>query len=456
MKVEIKVLGCDKNTVDSEYLAGALAAKGIKISDFTGTSQNVDAIVIFTCGFIGEARRESESAIKETLRLKDSRNHKPRIIVAGCMPQRFLTSLMRKFPEVDAFCGVVNVGTLAGIVEKVLHKVEEKPIVNVEPSPEVKIEHPLKREQLVKRPYSFLRIADGCDHRCSFCIIPQIKGPYRSVPREALLDEAHQLINQGIKEINIIAQDITKYGKDLYDGRYGLVELLKDLCAIKEDFWIRLLYLYPTRIDSKLLECIAGEPKICKYIDIPLQHLDEEILKRMRRPYSWQRIKNLIQKIRAMIPEVVIRSAFIIGFPGETEKHFQRLGKRLKELKLDRVGFFLYSAEKGTKAESLSGAVPRSVAHQRLKKIYNLQGEIAYRQNQRWIGATREVMVEAKLTSKGYKKGTNFYLCRSQGEAPEVDGYVIVQSSNKLLPGDRIKAIIRNVTAYDLLATELI
>ncbi|MCD6385941.1 30S ribosomal protein S12 methylthiotransferase RimO [Candidatus Sumerlaeota bacterium] len=443
-KIGIQVLGCDKNTVDSEYLAGLLHKKGVNVSLVEGSVEKYDAIVVFSCGFINEARRESISAIQSLVSQRDSLTRRPRIIVAGCMPQVFLSELQRKFPDVDAFVGIVDINTLVRIIQAVAQEKISTPITYIHSAPEVRIDRPIKRRPLQRRHYSFLRIADGCDHRCTFCIIPKIKGHYRSVPREVLIAEAEQLVSKGIKEINVIAQDITRYGEDIYGSEYGLVELLKQLANIPGEFWIRLLYCYPTRITGELIKLIANEPKICPYLDIPLQHLDEDILRAMGRPYSWERTKKLIRRLRRAIPDITVRSTFIVGFPGETEERFQRLKQRLQELTLGRVGFFLYSDEKGTKANALPGKVPRRIARRRLNELARLQAGIARSIHQRWVGSIKEVLVEAHFPR------TKLYLGRSQSEAPEIDGFICFTSSRRLKPGDKVNVHIDRADAYEL------
>lgn len=443
-RIGIKVLGCDKNTVDSEYLAGVLHKKKVIVSLVEESTDKFDAVVVFSCGFINEARRETISVLQSLVAQKNPLTGRPRIIVAGCMPQIFLPQLQRKFPEVDAFVGIADIETLVNTIEAVTREKISEPLAYIQPEPSVQIEKHIPRHQLQRSHYSFLRIADGCDHRCSFCIIPKIKGRYRSVRKEILIAEAKQMVSQGIKEINIIAQDITRYGEDLYGSSYGLVDLLKELANIPGDFWIRLLYCYPTRITTQLIELVASERKICKYLDIPLQHLDEDILRSMGRPYSWKRTKKLISRVRRAIPEITIRSAFIVGFPGETEERFTRFKQRLQELELERVGFFLYSDEKGTKAETLPDKVPRRIARRRLKKLAQLQAEITRRIHQRWIGRARKVLVEARFPR------TQLYLGRSQSEAPEVDGFICFTSTRQLKPGDKVTVHIDRADAYEL------
>ncbi len=442
--VGIKVLGCDKNTVESEYLAGLLSHEGFEVSLIQDRLTYCDVAVILTCCFIEEARRETLDCLKAFLRSGEYSRNKPSLVVAGCMPQVFLPMLQESFPEIDAFVGIVSPQELVKVIKKVLSGLSHTPLTKVSTSPEVKIDTYIPRRQMQRRFYSFLRIADGCNHKCSFCIIPKIKGPYRSLDREIVLKEARHMVEQGVKEINIIAQDITRYGKDLYGKEYGLVELLRDLCAMRGDFWIRLLYAYPTGISNRLLEIIVQEPRICKYLDIPLQHLDDTILKDMRRPFTWERVRELVKRIRNAIPEITLRSTFIIGYPGETIQRFNRLEERLARLAFDRVGFFLYSPERQRRTTLSSHSVSPTVARRRLTEIATLQAEMSRMANEEWVGAIKEVLVEAKFPD------TSLYLGRSQSEAPEVDGFIVFSSEHQLNPGEKVEVQIQRADSYEL------
>ncbi len=445
MKVGIKVLGCDKNTVESEYLAGALKKRGH--NPFLMIEEDVnefDVIVILTCGFIEDARDESRNAIDSILSSRKRKSETPRVVVAGCMPQVFHKEMQRAFPHADAMVGIVDIDSLVNIIEEVSLKSTTPTLLKISSHPRVLVGDNYVRLPLQKAPYSFLRIADGCSHRCTFCLIPRIKGKYQSVKKEILIREAKDLVRQGTREINLIAQDITLYGRDRYGDRYGLEDLLKDLCTIKGDFWIRLLYCYPTSVPKSLLELIAGERKICNYIDIPLQHLDEQILRAMGRPHSWQRIRSLVDRIREIVPDVTIRSTFIVGFPGETYRHFKIMKRRLKELSLERVGFFIYSYEEETPSADLPRHVMRWIAQRRLEHLAEVQKTISMRANKRWVGSKKEVLVEARFP------GTDYYIGRTETQAPEIDGFVYFSSPKKINPGEFVKVGIIRADPCDL------
>ena len=448
MKIGIKILGCDKNTVESEYIAGLLFRQGHDVMLVEDSIAGCEGVIILTCGFIREARHETEKTLKAMLQGFGKRSllgvKSPWILVAGCMPQLYLHHLKQHFPGAAGFIGIVSPDEVLKAVDSLSQSQGKEQIIRIVDKPAVTLKKYIKRLQLEKRPYGFLRIADGCDHTCSFCVIPRIKGPYQSVKREILLREARDMVRQGIREINLIAQDTSKYGIDLYGERYTLVHLLKEIASIRGKFWLRLLYLYPTGMTAELIELMAGESKICPYVDIPLQHLDEEVLRLMRRPYSWRRTKALISNVRHAIPDITIRSAFILGYPGETHSRYDTMKKRLRQLALDRVGFFLYSDEKNTLAHEMDNKVSRSIARERLKSLARQQADITLASNMRWIGSEKEILVEAQFPD------TNLYLGRSQSEAPEVDGFIIFTADQNIKAGDMVNVIVRRADAYEM------
>lgn len=448
MKIGIKILGCDKNTVESEYIAGLLSQHGYDVKLIENSIAGCDGVIVLTCCFIREARSETESALKamfnETAEKSLSLKGKPWILVAGCMPQLHVGRLQKIFPQAAGFSGIVSPEAVIKTVNSLARGEPQETSIEITDKPAVSIPKYIRRIQLEKRPYGFLRIADGCNHRCSFCVIPHIKGRYQSVKREILLREAREMIRRGIREINLIAQDTSEYGSDIYGERYKLTHLLKDLVTIHGNFWVRLLYLYPTGITSDLIELMANEKKICSYMDIPLQHLDEDMLRLMRRPYSWQKTHSIIRALRHGIPDITIRSAFILGFPGETYARFEKMRKRLRQLALDRVGFFLYSDEKNTNAHSLDNKVSRRNARERHKRLALEQVDITSASNMRWIGCEKEVLVEAHFP------GTNLYLGRSQSEAPEVDGFIVFTAGRHIQAGDMVKVVPNRADAYEM------
>lgn len=408
MKVGILSLGCPRNLTDSESILGRLKYKGYSLVDIS----EAETAIVNTCAFIEEAKRESIEAILDLIDLKKEGRLK-KIIVAGCLPQRYKEELSKELPEVDAFVGRPSLnhssfGTLS----------------------------------LTPKHYAYLKICEGCLKFCSYCVIPKIKGKFTSLLPEVILKKAEELNRQRISELNIIGQDITGYGIDLY-GAPRLTKLLKNIVKTAANIgWIRLLYLYPRRLSDELLEFIADEPKICKYIDLPIQHINERILKLMHRNTTKKDILSLIDKIRKKIPRVALRTSLIVGFPSETEREFEELLKFLSQTKFERLGAFIYSAEEGTPAYSLKKQIPSGVKTERFNKIMSSQQKISQDINQEFLGQTLEVLIDEE------EDGT--YLGRSQYDAPEVDGMVYVSSKRKLKPGDFARVEITDTLEYDL------
>jgi ribosomal protein S12 methylthiotransferase len=443
MKIGIVTLGCDKNTVDSEYLAGLLETRGHRVFR-AEKNREMDVVLLNTCGFIEEATSESLEVILDWAREKARRSGQFKLIVVGCLSQLYGEQLRKEIPEIDALAGVGMFEQTVALVEQVGQGMAAGPILHSS-HPAAVIQRPVMRKALDSAPYGFLKIADGCDHTCSFCTIPRIKGPYRSVPREILLEEARTLLQRGCKELNLVAQDTSKYGTDLYKD-YRLEHLLRELCALPGQFWVRVLYLSPLDMRPELICRIAEEKKICKYVDLPVQHLNRRILQRMKRPYGPQQIAAVVQTLRRSMPHVTVRTTIIVGFPGEGPKEFRSLCDGIQKLQFDRLGVFEYSAEEETDAAHYSDQVAPRTRRRRHEKVMRLQAEIAAVRNARAIGATRRVLIEQSIP------GTNIYLGRSEAEAPEVDGYIACYSKQKLVPGQWVLVRITSANAYDFKA----
>ncbi len=417
-KVRFVSLGCAKNLVDTEVMAAQLAGANWAL---TSDDDDADAIIINTCAFIDAAKAESTETILEVAARK--RNDQ-QLIVAGCLAQRFGEQLQALVPEID---GVVGTGAYAGIVD-LLEDVRagERPIrLHLDAAPEHDF---LPRLVTTPRATAYLKIAEGCDHPCTFCIIPQLRGAFQSRSEESILKEAAALVEGGAKELILIAQDTSMYGRDRGCRRGGLARLLERLHDIEKIEWIRLLYLYPATVDRELIDAIAALPKVCKYVDMPLQHTHPHILRNMQRPSNGDRYLELIEDFRARIPELTMRSTFIVGFPGETQEHVEHLAAWIERAELDRVGFFAYSREDGTPAAGLSRQIPASVKRRRLIQLRETQRRASQRARERRIGSTARVLAEEQRRLRRTDPvrrqlgGATLWYGRSMGEAPGVDG----------------------------------
>jgi ribosomal protein S12 methylthiotransferase len=443
IRVGIVTLGCDKNTVDNEYLAGILARHECDVTAADpDTAEGLDAAVVTTCGFIGDAKKQSIEAIMELADAKRETGSPARLFVAGCLTQRYGDELLAEFPEID---GLAGVGQFERLAEMILAGQTASPRNAALPSPCVAVRRPIERKRLDTLPYSFLKIADGCDHRCAFCAIPAMKGPMRSTPRDILLDEARALIAGGARELNLVAQDLGDYGRDLDDG-VRLPGLLRELAALDGDFWIRCLYLYPGGISDELLEVIASEPKIAPYIDMPLQHLDPGVLKRMRRPFHEINTFKLVEKMRATIPGLTLRTAMITGFPGETIAEHEALLEGIESIRFERLGVFKYSQEDDTVAADMPVQIPEEVKEERWQEIMSAQAEIHEECNRVRIGAKCRALIE------GYDEDASAYLARTTTEAPEVDGTLYIESDTPLVSGEFVEVEITDAQGYDIFA----
>lgn len=435
--VAIVNLGCAKNVVDAEEMLGVLAEHGYTL---TSDTSHADAIIVNTCGFIASAKQESLSAIRDALRWKRRRGAK--IIVAGCLSQRYGQKLLEQIPDVDALIGVGQMARIHEVVERTLST--DQPVVEQMPP-----QHRWARigtRVLSTAPWSaYLKISEGCDHKCTFCAIPAFRGGHVSKPLERVLAEAEDLAQRGVQEINLIAQDTTQYGLDL-TGKQMLPHLLRELSAMNAFRWIRVLYCYPSRLTRQVMDALANTPGVLPYVDMPLQHADDEILRAMKRPVGRERYTQLIRRLREAHPDMTVRSTFIVGFPGETEEHFAHLLSFLEEVQLDRAGAFVFSSEEGTPAEKLPNRVPPRVAQARYDRLMRLQAHISLMRNRLWVGREMEVLVETPHPSQ-----RNVWIARSFRDAPEVDGVVLVRGKN-LQPGTFVKVTVTDATTYDLIA----
>lgn len=444
MRVGIVTLGCDKNTVDNEYLAGLLEGRGCEVvpcGDLESAGM-LDAAVVTTCGFIEDAKRQSIESIFELAEGKRSGANPKRLYVAGCLAQRYADELLNEVPEIDALFGVGQFNQLA---DAMLEGAAPDGRNGINKTASVDIYQFMRRKKMDNKPHAFLKVADGCDHACTFCSIPIMKGKLRSVPHEILLEEARGLIGQGVREINLVAQDLADYGRDRWKD-YRLPELLRDLCALDGDFWIRCFYLYPGAINDAMIEMIASQPKIVPYIDMPLQHLDFGVLRRMKRPYREVNTFALVEKLRAAIPELVLRSTMIVGFPGETDAEHEEMLEGLRRLRIDRLGAFRYSQEEDTPAGQLEGQVDAAVREERWHAVMALQAEIAEESNRRRGGERTRVLIE------DYDKDAGAWVGRSPKEAPEVDGSIFVNAEKFLRVGEFVDVEITHTDTYDCFA----
>ncbi len=433
LKTAIISLGCSKNLVDSEVMVQSILNDNYEI---TNDAQTADVIIINTCGFIESAKQESIDTILEMAECKKSGKCKV-LIASGCMAERYKEELIKEMPELDAVIGTGDYKEITDVINRAL---QGEKVVRYGHQELVDIDK-LPRRISTFGSSAYLKIAEGCDNRCTYCIIPAIRGKYRSRKLEDIVKEAKELSQSGIKELNIIAQDITRYGKDLY-GRYRLSELLKELAAIEGIEWIRLLYSYPDEFNDELIDTIAKEEKICKYLDIPIQHASNSILKKMARRSSREKILELIGKLREKMPDIVLRTSLIVGFPGETEDDFSELYDFVSEVKFNRLGVFAYSREEDTAAYDMPNQIDEEVKLERQEKIMLLQKDISLENNKKLVGKTLKTLIE------GFSEGQ--YFGRSYMDAPEIDGKVYFSSDKDLIPGDFCYVKVKKAYEYDL------
>lgn len=436
MKIVFISLGCDKNLVDTEMMLGILSKKGYS---FTDDEEEADIAVVNTCCFINDAKQESIDSLialgekKKNGRLKG-------IIATGCLAQRYAKEIRKEIPEVDAIVGTNAFDRIADAIEKTVEKQQPDFLRDIHETPVFG----KKRVLTTGGHYAYLKIAEGCDKHCTYCIIPKVRGNYRSVPMEILLKEAEELVSGGVKELILVAQETTIYGVDLY-GEKKLPELLQKLCGIAGLYWIRILYCYPEEITEELIDTIKKEKKICHYLDIPIQHASDDVLKRMGRKTSNEDLRTVIGRLRREIPDICLRTTLITGFPGEREDDHEALMEFVDEMEFDRLGVFTYSAEENTPAAEFPGQIDEEIKRERQGEIMELQQEIAFDKAADMIGRELYVMIEGKVADE------DTYAGRTYKDAPDVDGLIFVSTQEELMSGDFVKVRVTASYEYDLI-----
>lgn len=435
-------LGCDKNLVDTEKMLGVAGGLGVS---FTDDETEADAILINTCCFIGDAKEESVNTILEMARYKEEGKCRA-LIVAGCLAQRYKQEIIDEIPEVDAILGTTSYEEFGNVLTRLFGEEKEKKEEHISCFHDLKElpETAKKRVMTTGGHYAFLKIAEGCDKRCSYCIIPYLRGPYRSVPMEQLLAEARELAENGVRELILVAQETTLYGKDLY-GEKTLPKLLHELAQIPGIYWIRIQYCYPEEITDELIQTIKTEEKVCHYLDIPIQHASDRILKRMGRRTHKAELKERIGALRREIPDIALRTTFICGFPGETEEDHEELMEFVDEMEFERVGVFTYSAEEDTPAYSYPDQIPEEVKEERRADVMELQQEIAFEHCENMVGKVLDVMIEGKVADEPA------YVGRTYMDAPNVDGLIFVNADEMLMSGDFVRVKVTGANEYDLI-----
>ncbi|MEE0073348.1 MAG: 30S ribosomal protein S12 methylthiotransferase RimO [Lachnospiraceae bacterium] len=429
-------LGCDKNLVDSEVMLGLLDSRGYQIVD---DETIADVIVINTCCFIHDAKEESIQTILEMAEYKKTGRLKA-LVVTGCLAQRYQQEIIDEIPEVDAVLGTASYDKIAEAIDEALDGHTEMYLEDIDRLPQVSS----KRLVTTGGHYAYLKIAEGCDKHCTYCIIPKVRGNYRSVPMEQLLKEAKELAEGGVKELILVAQETTVYGQDIY-GEKSLHRLLRELCKIDGIQWIRLLYCYPEEIDANLIRVMKEEPKICHYLDLPIQHASDAILKKMGRRTSKAQLVDTIRTLREEIPDITLRTTLITGFPGETEEQHQELVAFVDEMEFDRLGVFTYSPEENTPAAEMPDQIPEEVKEDRQAELMELQQEIAFDLAEDMIDREVLVMIEGKVADE------NAYVGRTYRDAPNVDGLIFINTDEELMSGDFAKVKVTGAMEYDLI-----
>lgn len=435
LKILFISLGCDKNLVDSEVMLGFIRDKGFEITD---DETKADVIVINTCCFINDAKEESIETILEMAEYKKTGSLKA-LIVTGCLAQRYKDDIIKEIEEVDAVLGTTSYENIVETITKVLEGNKITKFENIDYLPLDKT----KRINTTGGYSSYLKIAEGCNKNCTYCIIPKIRGKYRSKPIEKLLEEANQLAEQGTKELILVAQETTIYGIDLYKEK-ALPKLLRELCKIENIEWIRILYCYPEEITDELIQTIKQEEKICNYIDMPIQHASDNILKLMGRRTNKKQLIEIINKLREQIPDIVIRTTLITGFPGETKEEHEELLEFVNDMEFERLGVFTYSPEEDTKAANMPNQISESLKEKRKEELMKLQQEIAFEHCESMIGKKLKVFIEGKLPDE------NIFIGRTYMDAPNVDGYIFVKSYKELMSGEIVDVYVDRASEYDL------
>ena len=442
MNVLFVSLGCDKNLVDSEVMLGILAKRGYR---FTNDETEADVVVVNTCCFINDAKEESIQSILEMAELKKQGRIKA-LIVTGCLAQRYRDEIQSEIEEVDAILGTTAIEKIADAIDEAL---EEKGRNYFE---DINAPHAAHRDGRIVATgghFAYLKIAEGCDKHCTYCIIPKVRGGYRSVPMEELLEEARCLAKQGVRELILVAQETTLYGVDLY-GKKSLPELLRGLCGIEGLLWIRILYCYPEEITDELIETIRSEEKVCNYLDIPIQHASDNVLRRMGRRTNEAQLREMIGKLRERIPDICLRTTLITGFPGETQEDYEELYRFVNEMEFDRLGVFTYSAEEGTPAAEMPDQIDETVKETRRGELMELQQAIAFEKAE--VFAQRRPVLDAFIEGKLPEEGV--YIARTYMDAPNVDGLLFLNADNvrgELMSGTFVKAVVTGSNEYDLI-----
>ena len=436
MKIMFISLGCDKNLVDTEEMLGILGAEGYS---FTNDETEADIIVINSCCFINDAKEESINTILEMAEYKNSGSLKV-LVVTGCLSERYKQEIIKEIPEVDAIVGTSSYDKIAEVIKSALLGKEVQEFLDLNRLPEVTT----NRMVTTGGYYAHLKIAEGCDKYCTYCIIPKIRGKYRSVPMEQLVKQAEYLASIGVKELILVAQETTVYGIDIY-GEKSLHRLLKELCKINGIKMIRIMYCYPEEIYDELIDTIAEEKKICNYLDMPIQHCSDEILKRMGRRTTKAELVDMVNKLRKRIPDIVLRTTLITGFPGETEEHHDEMMEFVDDMEFDRLGVFTYSPEEGTPAAMMDNQVDEDIKADWRDDIMELQQEIAFDKSDAMIGRELLVMIEGKIS------GEPAYVGRTYMDAPGIDGSIFVNTGEELMSGDLVKVKVTGANEYDLI-----
>jgi ribosomal protein S12 methylthiotransferase len=435
MRIFLISLGCARNLVDSEFVLDVLSKEGYDIVDKVS---DADVAIVNTCGFIEDAKREAIDIILDLVKIKEEKDLK--VVAGGCFTQRYSKDILEEIPELDAIIGI-NWDNIVEVIEnlksgqKIFNVKEDRYLLN----------YPVQKKfYLSPKHFAYLKISEGCSHRCSYCAIYGIKGPYRSRPMDDIIKEAEFLLKRGVKELNIVAQDTTSYGRD-GGFKVDIVGLLEKLNAVEGDFWIRLLYAHPKMVTEPLISAFNSLKKLCKYIDLPLQHINSRILKEMNRPSSKEKVYELIDSLRSRIPDLAIRTSLIVGFPSESEDEFKELIDFIRDVKFERLGCFRYSQEEGTAAFDLKPQIAEDIKDKRFDIIMETQNSIAKELNARLIGKELKVLTEEEEEER-------YYISRSEFDAPEVDGVVYIRKNKRIEPGDFVNVRIEDVLDYDLIA----
>lgn len=435
MKLALISLGCSKNLVDSEHYLGILSKR--KEMELTSELSEADIVIVNTCGFIGDAKEESIETILEVSEFKETGNLK-KLIVAGCLAQKYSEEILKELPEVDAVIGTGDIDKIEKVVDEIL---ENKKVVETKNMTFLANAN-TERVLTTASHTAYLKISEGCNRACTYCIIPQIRGRLRSRSIEDIVEEAKRLVASGVREINLLAQETTEYGIDLY-GDKKLAALMKELCKIEGLKWLRTYYMHPEYVTDELIEVMKSEEKICKYFDVPIQHVSDNILRNMARAKSGEQVKDVLNRIRKAIPEATIRTTLIVGFPGETEENFQELMDYVREFEFDYAGVFKYSREEDTVAYNLPNQVPEEIKEKRYAELVNLQSEIAERKNRRLLGEEIEVMIDGVSSESEY-----LLEGRTRGQALEIDGKVLT-TDGTAKPGEIVKVKFEQNFEYD-------